>query len=80
MSQNLERWLFGVFSKAVSHKSLGRATILTFHRVSDNNSLFGQEEVGILEFRDKMRLLKKHFNVVSIDELLNARVNDELKP
>ncbi|WP_286270971.1 polysaccharide deacetylase family protein [Thalassotalea hakodatensis] len=80
MTQNLERWLFGVFSKAVSYKSLGRATILTFHRVSDNNSLFEQEEVGILEFRDKMRLLKKHFNVVSIEELLNANFNGDLKP
>lgn len=80
MNRNIERWLFELFSKTMSHKARGKATILTFHRVSDSKSIFKQGELEIREFREKVRLLKRHFNIVSIDELLNAESEKELPP
>jgi len=80
MNGKLEKWLFKSFQTISSNNVAGKATILTFHKVSNTTTPFALEEIGVDDFRRKMKVLKNSFNVMPLPELLAAAQNDELPP
>jgi len=72
---NIEKWLFYLY-KIIAINSLNKqTTILNFHRVLDvkNISMGTEEAISVDEFYLKMKLLKEHFNVISLPELIERQ-------
>lgn len=80
MTNQIEHWLFKCFQKVIANTAKGKATILTYHKVSDVKTPFAVEEVSIKDFQIKMRMLKKYFNVLPLAEVLEAAKHNEIPP
>jgi len=75
-----DKWFFQLFHQIIKNSSRNKATILTFHRVIDNQNKLLHEHLGVDEFVTKVTFLKKYFNVISLAELIDLQSHNEIPP
>jgi len=80
LSKTIDYWLFRCYKKILSNTLSNQATVLMFHRVKFGQKTSFDEYIDADEFRLKMKLLKKYFNVISLPSLISSMKANELPP
>ena len=80
LSKTIDYWLFRCYKKILSNSLSNQATVLMFHRVQLGKKTDFDQYTSAEEFRQKMSLLKKYFNVISLPALISSLKANELPP
>ena len=80
LSKTVDYWLFRAYKKILSNSKSNTATVLIFHRVKPGQHTGFDEYTNAEEFRFKMVLLKKYFNVISLPTLIALKKKNEIPP
>ncbi|QBG36340.1 hypothetical protein EMK97_11755 [Litorilituus sediminis] len=80
MKNQTKKIIFKIFHRLALRASENKAVILNFHRVSHQSETEFDDSMSALEFREKMRFLKQHFNVISLSELIERAESQSIEP
>ena len=80
MNNLIENWLIKLCFMIGRYSKKNKVTILNFHRVMTKRDIFYSEALDLDTFRQKMQLLVKYFNVVSLSQAIKLMDIGELPP